>query len=154
VIADAPRAVGLHRMFASTSENENPAADLAGPVPSGSASFASAAYGTDAGHFPTSGPSHDISTNTVTFSPPIVQREAETGSQEAPSSDPAPTPEPAAPASGSASMVSTATAAGAAAKELNVDELVNNLYDTLAARLRAELWLDRERAGVLMDLGR
>ena len=33
-------------------------------------------------------------------------------------------------------------------------ERYNRLYDPLAARLRAELWLDRERAGVLMDLGR
>jgi hypothetical protein len=32
--------------------------------------------------------------------------------------------------------------------------LVNRLYDPLAARLRAELWLDRERAGVLMNLHR
>ena len=48
----------------------------------------------------------------------------------------------------SAPAVSRPAAAG------DVDELVNRLYDPLAARLRAELWLDRERAGVLMDLGR
>jgi hypothetical protein len=51
-------------------------------------------------------------------------------------------------------MASAVTAAAGPGKELDVDNLVNNIYDTLAARLRAELWLDRERAGALMDLGR
>jgi len=36
------------------------------------------------------------------------------------------------------------TAAGAGA---DLDELARRLYDPLSARLRAELWLDRERTG-------
>jgi hypothetical protein len=36
----------------------------------------------------------------------------------------------------------------------DVDELVGRLYEPIAARLRAELWLDRERAGALMNLHR
>ena len=40
-------------------------------------------------------------------------------------------------------------AAGAAAAEL--DEMARRLYEPLSARLRAELWLDRERAGLVTD---
>lgn len=36
----------------------------------------------------------------------------------------------------------------------NLDELAARLYEPLAARLRAELWHDRERTGTLTDLGR
>jgi hypothetical protein len=36
----------------------------------------------------------------------------------------------------------------------NIDELVRRLYDPLAARLKAELRLDRERAGLVTDLRR
>jgi hypothetical protein len=53
-----------------------------------------------------------------------------------------------------ASAAATAPAASGAPGGGDVDELVNRIYDPLAARLRAELWLDRERAGVLMDLER
>jgi hypothetical protein len=53
-----------------------------------------------------------------------------------------------------APAAATAPAASGAPGGGDVDELVNRIYDPLAARLRAELWLDRERAGVLMDLER
>ena len=51
-----------------------------------------------------------------------------------------------------ASIVSVArpTAAGgttAAGAGADLDELARRLYDPLSARLRAELWLDRERTG-------
>lgn len=36
----------------------------------------------------------------------------------------------------------------------DIDELARRLFDPLVARLRAELWLDRERAGLLTDLHR
>ena len=39
--------------------------------------------------------------------------------------------------------------AGAAPTDL--DEMARRLYEPLSARLRAELWLDRERAGVMSD---
>lgn len=34
----------------------------------------------------------------------------------------------------------------------NLDELAERLYEPLSARLRAELWLDRERSGLMVDL--
>jgi hypothetical protein len=37
---------------------------------------------------------------------------------------------------------------------LDIDELARRLYDPLAARLKAELRLDRERAGLITDLRR
>jgi hypothetical protein len=48
-----------------------------------------------------------------------------------------------------------ATAAGAApglTASPDLDELARRLFDPLTARLRAELRLDRERAGVTTDL--
>ena len=42
-------------------------------------------------------------------------------------------------------------AAAAGAKPADLDELARRLYEPLSARLRAELWLDRERAGVMSD---
>ena len=54
---------------------------------------------------------------------------------------------PTAPAGG-------ATAAGPTAAGPQVDELVQRLFDPLAARIRAELRLDRERAGLTTDLRR
>jgi hypothetical protein len=66
------------------------------------------------------------------FADPVVQRAAD----EAP---PAPSKPVAAP-----------TASGPAAAT-DLDELARRLYDPLTARLRAELWLDRERAGLVTD---
>jgi hypothetical protein len=100
---------------------------------------------------------------TITFNSLVVQRETE---GEAPAAAPAggseaPTDESAnaTPAAGSAAPAAATAATqggggGTGAGGTNVDELVNRLYDPLAARLRAELWLDRERAGVLMNLHR
>jgi hypothetical protein len=42
-------------------------------------------------------------------------------------------------------------APAAGAKPADLDELARRLYEPLSARLRAELWLDRERAGVMSD---
>jgi hypothetical protein len=153
--------VGLQRMFGHASEQDNTLKEFTRSAAEPD-NLSPPTYGTDAGHFQTSGYSHDVTTNTITFSPPTIQREAETASEPAPASESAPAPsEPAPESSPATSVTSAPAAAGAgaaaaagAAKELNVDELVNNIYDTLAARLRGELWLDRERAGVLMDLGR
>lgn len=46
---------------------------------------------------------------------------------------------------------STVAPAAAGAKPPDLDELARRLYEPLTARLRAELWLDRERAGVVTD---
>ena len=43
-------------------------------------------------------------------------------------------------------------AAGGGASPVDLDEMARRLYEPLTARLRAELWLDRERAGVTGDL--
>jgi len=42
--------------------------------------------------------------------------------------------------------------AGAATPPTDLDEMARRLYEPLSARLRAELWLDRERAGAMSDL--
>ena len=44
-----------------------------------------------------------------------------------------------------------APAAAAATPPTDLDEMARRLYEPLSARLRAELWLDRERAGVMDD---
>ncbi|MCB0893673.1 MAG: hypothetical protein KDB51_17950, partial [Propionibacteriaceae bacterium] len=70
--------------------------------------------------------------------------------------EPAPEPTPAIPAeptpTGSTPGAVSAGAAPAAAPSGNLDELARRLYEPLAARLREELWLDRERAGWLTDI--
>ena len=53
-------------------------------------------------------------------------------------------------------VAGAAGAAGAAANALptDLDELARRLFDPLSARLKSELWLDRERAGMVTDLRR
>lgn len=41
---------------------------------------------------------------------------------------------------------------GAGGTAANLDEMARRLYEPLAARLREELWLDRERAGLMSDV--
>ena len=41
---------------------------------------------------------------------------------------------------------------GAGGPAANLDEMARRLYEPLAARLREELWLDRERAGLMSDV--
>jgi hypothetical protein len=68
--------------------------------------------------------------------------------------------EPAPPAAEPTAGASSAAPAGsesappppAGAKPPDLDELARRLYEPLTARLRAELWLDRERAGVIGDV--
>jgi hypothetical protein len=57
---------------------------------------------------------------------------------------------PAAPGPG-ATSVTGALPANASAPSADLDEMARRLYEPLVARLRAELWLDRERAGVFGD---
>jgi hypothetical protein len=90
-----------------------------------------------------------------------VTQSGETGSaatdgftsvQLAPADDaPAPSAPPSeSPAAPSASSAAPPAPAGAAPTDL--DEMARRLYEPLSARLRAELWLDRERAGVMSDV--
>jgi hypothetical protein len=62
--------------------------------------------------------------------------------------EPEPTPDPA-PAT---APITTAPATAAAAAGGDPEELVKKLFDPLLRRLKAELWLDRERRGRLTDL--
>jgi hypothetical protein len=62
---------------------------------------------------------------------PSVQREGET-------------PPPSTPAPGGAP-------AGGAPAGADLDEMARRLFEPLSARLRAEFWLDRERAGLMTD---
>lgn len=81
---------------------------------------------------------------------PGVQREA----PESTPDEPAPVPPSSdASATGGApgltgGAAATTAAASAAGPSTDVEELARRLYEPLSARLRAELWLDRERAGV------
>jgi len=61
-------------------------------------------------------------------------------------SEPASEPPPSGPAPGAAPAPAPAGAA-----PIDLDEMARRLYEPLSARLRAELWLDRERAGVMSD---
>jgi hypothetical protein len=65
---------------------------------------------------------------------------------------------PTAPVVQAAEATSAAPAAGTTAPGVpapgggvDVDEMAKRLYEPLTARLRAELWLDRERAGLVTD---
>ena len=128
VIFESRPPMSLQRMFEHTATVHTE--DATGSDPGGSAPTAAA-------------PAHEVGTRTITF--PAVQREPEPE----PASQ---APPPSAPAA--AETTAAAAAPAAAPQATDVEEMVNRLYDPLAARLRAELWLDRERAGALMDLGR
>ncbi|MGW5151727.1 hypothetical protein [Rhodococcus koreensis] len=53
-------------------------------------------------------------------------------------------------ASGSAPPASTAAPPAGPASP-NIDELASRLYEPIVTRIKTELWLDRERAGLLAD---
>jgi predicted flap endonuclease-1-like 5' DNA nuclease len=86
---------------------------------------------------------------------------AEAAPVAAPASPPAPVvalPTPPAPPA-SVQRVTTASGAGPAARERlseapddELEELADWLYDHISARFRAELLIDRERAGMLADV--
>ena len=87
-----------------------------------------------------------------------LQTDAEPAATSPPPGEPTTVPateppvETAAPAPATAPAASPGGApptAGAAAAEL--DEMARRLFEPLSARLRAELWLDRERAGLVTD---
>ena len=69
---------------------------------------------------------------------------------------PAPTPEPtpaaAPPPEGSPAPTVAAAPPTAGAAAADLDEMARRLFEPLSARLRAELWLDRERAGLVTDI--
>jgi hypothetical protein len=75
---------------------------------------------------------------------PAVSRAEQAGS---------PPPAPSTSAAGPSAPAATAGAPGNPGG-LDIDELVRRLYDPLSARIKAELRLDRERAGLITDLRR
>lgn len=131
LLADSARPMSLQRMFG----------DFARPAPEPDADTPRQ-------------PSEPATAQTVTFDAPAVQRAADSDpdsilSAQAVSEQAAPEHAPSAPAAAAAGA-----AHGPGQTPADVDELVGRLYEPLAARLRAELWLDRERAGALMGLHR
>jgi hypothetical protein len=87
----------------------------------------------------------------VMFGPPESALEAPTVSraEEAGSPPPAPSTSAAGPSAPAATAGAPGNPGG-----LDIDELVRRLYDPLSARIKAELRLDRERAGLITDLRR
>lgn len=152
-VFSSPRPVGLQRMFETATRH------VGQPLPAPGANVESPSAApmhepwitTDTAQSTMSAHDYDASTNTITFASaglPSIQRTTD---------ESAPATEAAAPVAAAPAMTSAPAASGSgapAAAGTDVDELVNRVYDALAARLRAELWLDRERAGTLMDLGR
>jgi hypothetical protein len=136
VIAESPRPMSLQRMFEQFQRAPDPT------VATESASPTVQRAPVDGG-----------AATTITFDSPVVQREPE---GEAAAAAPGANAEPAARGALPAAAAGAAPGGSGGGRGAggDVDELVNRLYDPLAARLRAELWLDRERAGVLMDLHR
>lgn len=62
-------------------------------------------------------------------------------------------PSPPPPVATDAPALTPPAAATSGAKD-NLDEMARRLFEPLSARLRAELWLDRERAGLIADVRR
>jgi hypothetical protein len=74
--------------------------------------------------------------------------------QPAAEATPMPTPEPtptAPPPEATPAPAAAAAAPTAGTSATDLDEMARRLYEPLSARLRAELWLDRERAGLVTD---
>lgn len=131
VFADSSRPMSLQRMFG----------DFARPT-------------TDSDIAPRRAQGEHATVQTMTSDEPTAQREVTSEPELTPvaqavSEQTVPEPAPPAPAG-----AAPAAAPGPAPSPADVDALVGRLYEPLAARLRAELWLDRERAGALMDLHR
>jgi hypothetical protein len=63
-----------------------------------------------------------------------------------------PASEPAADTSSSPVSSALPPPASGGTPTADLDELARRLYEPLTARLRAELWLDRERSGVMSDV--
>jgi hypothetical protein len=131
VLADSARPMSLQRMFGD---------------------FGQSATGEGVTH--PRGHDERLAVPTTTFDAPTAQREVESAPTPIPlaqriSDDPPAEQAPPAPAA-----AAPAAAPAPAQAPTNVDELVGRLYEPIAARLRAELWLDRERAGALMNLHR
>lgn len=167
VLAENSRPVGLQRMFGQSVQRADDVHPAGAPhsSPEASRMSASSIGARETRSWPStldgvSGSHYDSATNTITFGQPTVQRapsDTPPPTEEAPRAEPTSAPPSDGPASAAAAPVTAVAAVSAAASAVpavNVDELVSKLYDPLAARLRAELWLDRERAGSLMDMGR
>ena len=80
--------------------------------------------------------------------PTPVQREEEPGPvPEPPAGDAGPPAAAPAPAAGPAPAAPGGTGSKGKPTAAELDELAKRLYEPLSARLRTELWLDRERSG-------
>ena len=92
----------------------------------------------------------------VVFAPPPPTAHDDVASTTAPSGPPGASPvqrvdAPAATPPAAAAPAPGAPGAGASSGDL--DDLARRLYPKIRPYLKKELWLDRERAGLLMDSG-
>jgi len=83
--------------------------------------------------------------------PPAVQREPEQTPEVPIPVGPGPPTAPEEPPAPPAGAAPAGAPPAGPAPTTNLDDLVRRLYDPLAARLRAELRIERERAGVVPD---
>jgi hypothetical protein len=83
--------------------------------------------------------------------PAAVQRDDTAAAPAAPAPlSPAPSAPP--PAAGPSSASGAGPSGGSQGGDADLDDLSRKIYERIAARMRAELYLDRERAGLLTDL--
>ena len=85
---------------------------------------------------------------------PTMTRTVTTEGPAAPSAEPASDGLSAGTTAGGAATTGPAPAGAPSSGMPSMDELVRRLFDPLSARLKAELRLDRERAGLVTDLRR
>jgi hypothetical protein len=167
VVADIPRGTPVQRSVEAPVPLSQPGG-RAGATPGGPAPGAqepAAAFADPGTIAVTRGLAHRDPDGSVIFdlgpapapSPPLpetVQRQDASGPADAPGPSPGSEPPVAATSAPSAPATATASAAGHAPAPAipPLDELARQLFGPLSARLKAELRLDRERAGLLTDL--
>jgi hypothetical protein len=155
-------AAAVQRLPAGTSVQGTGAQVRPGPVPwtdgargpAGSAGFAPAPWGA-AGVLTVARETaaHDAAGAAESIPPPAaVQHDRHEVVQRLDAPAPEPVAAPPADAATAAAPATAAAGATAAPSGAALDELVRRLYDPLSARLKDELRLDRERAGLITDL--
>lgn len=139
---------------ATTSASPRPASGVSPAAVSGPARSFAAMFAAPPIEAAPPTPSNDHPGYTTVQLQTVAAEPAATPPEPAPEPIPAPVAEPpvgsaAPPPTAAAPAGVAAPTAGAAAA--NLDEMARRLFEPLSARLRAELWLDRERAGLVTD---
>jgi hypothetical protein len=143
--------LSFQRMFSETNDGGHRSVETPAPQPRPTRARALAAA--DAAQTLSSLAGATVSSSgEVTWAAPPVQRAPDEGPTE-PAGDTMQAPESAPAAAGETTAGGASDAAtdqGAPSPEA-LEELARRLYDPLCARLRAEFWLDRERAGLVTE---